>query len=377
MFIDNTAPTFKLLSGFFFFFFVDLVVQYYDTTDTTTLPVACLLLLLMSLQFTFTLAPLKVFSSPLPRKDQDTSQPCRPTHNQMLALTTASASYAMPNRGITMPNPLKSAALLVTELSTVGFDRPARTAQLQDFERSLTAPLRAVQRTKDRVANHICMTVGATEGRVGDFGFDPLGLGTDENFASMREAEIKHGRLAMLAALAWPLQEILHPVIVDNLYALYHVTVPDVLMESNGASPSLLNGGLDQGEVIPALALALIGASVIEETDIARRANLGLARDEYPADRTEGDLGFDPLKIYTPLSAQGQRSMRERELCNGRVAMLAVLSYVATEAITGVPVVRFSQELFQPIIFNDAFRGFLDGAFGMATMEGSVNGIAI
>ena len=295
----------------------------------------------------------------------------------MLALSSASCSYAMPNRGMTMPNPIKSAALFVTELSTVGFDRPARTAQLQEFEKSLTAPLRAVQRTKERVANHICMTVSATEGRVGDFGFDPLGLGNDENFASMREAEIKHGRLAMLAALAWPLQEILHPVIVDNLYALYHVTVPDVLMESNGASPSLLNGGLEQSEVLPALFLALIGASVIEETDIARRAALGLARDEYPAGRTEGDLGFDPLRIYTPLSAQGQRSMQERELCNGRVAMLAVLSYVATEAITGVPVVRFSQELFQPIIFNDAFRGFLDGAFGMATMEGAVNGIAI
>jgi len=186
----------------------------------------------------------------------------------MLALSSASCSYAMPNRGMTMPNPIKSAALFVTELSTVGFDRPARTAQLQEFEKSLTAPLRAVQRTKERVANHICMTVSATEGRVGDFGFDPLGLGNDENFASMREAEIKHGRLAMLAALAWPLQEILHPVIVDNLYALYHVTVPDVLLESNGASPSLLNGGLEQSEVLPALFLALIGASVIEETDI-------------------------------------------------------------------------------------------------------------
>ena len=84
----------------------------------------------------------------------------------MLALTSASCSYAMPNRGITMPNPIKSAALFVTELSTVGFDRPARTAQLQEVERSLTAPLRAVQRTKERVANHICMTVSASEGPI-------------------------------------------------------------------------------------------------------------------------------------------------------------------------------------------------------------------
>ena len=72
----------------------------------------------------------------------------------------------MPNRGITMPNPIKSAALFVTELSTVGFDRPARTAQLQEVERSITAPLRAVQRTKERVANHICMTVSASEGPI-------------------------------------------------------------------------------------------------------------------------------------------------------------------------------------------------------------------
>ena len=296
----------------------------------------------------------------------------------MLALTTASVTGFAPSAAsFTVPNPVKAAALLVTGWSTVGVDRRQIQSQVQEFERSLTAPMRAVTRTKDRLAAHICMTVTAPEGRVGDFGFDPLGLGNDDNFAMMREAEIKHGRFAMLAALAWPLQEILHPLIVDNIYALYHVTLPDVLMESNGASPSLLNGGLEQGEILPALALAVIGGSIIEETDIAKRAALGLGRNEYPAGRTEGDLGFDPLNIYKPLSAQGQRSMQERELCNGRVAMLAVLSYVATETLTGVPVVRFSQELFQPIIFNEGFRAFLDGAFSMASMEGAVDGIAI
>ena len=38
---------------------------------------------------------------------------------------------------------------------------------------------------------------------IGDYGFDPLNLGTDETFVPFREAEIKHGRLAMLAAVAW------------------------------------------------------------------------------------------------------------------------------------------------------------------------------
>merc|ERR1740127_240174 len=97
--------------------------------------------------------------------------------------------------------------------------------------------------------------------KVGDFGFDPLNLGTDENFAYMREAEIKHGRLAMLAAVAWPLQEILNPILTDVLQ------VKDVLAASNGASPSLLNGGLFQLEVLPAVLLFAYGCAKLEQSD--------------------------------------------------------------------------------------------------------------
>merc|ERR1712227_659896 len=85
--------------------------------------------------------------------------------------------------------------------------------------------------------------------KIGDFGFDPLNLGTDGNFLRYREAELKHGRLAMLAAVAWPLQEIFHPIIVDAARASNFVApffVRDVLAETDGKSPSLLNGGLEQ-----------------------------------------------------------------------------------------------------------------------------------
>ena len=291
----------------------------------------------------------------------------------MLALSSSSVAFAPT---ISMPYPVKAAAAFVTELSTVGVDMRRMRTRVHD----LTSPVRSVKRTTERIAQAIVMTASISD-RVGDLGFDPLNLGTEANFISMREAELKHGRLAMLAAVAWPLQEILHPILVDAFYAAAGIDTPDLLMESNGASPSLLNGGLDQPELLPALALALIGASIIEESDMAKRASLGLRSgvmsNEYPAARTAGDLGFDPLRLYSPLSAVEQRNMQERELCNGRVAMLAVLSYVTTEALTGIPVVRMSKELFQPIILNDGFRSFMDTAFSMATMEGSIDGVAI
>jgi len=41
----------------------------------------------------------------------------------------------------------------------------------------------------------------------GDVGFDPFGFGGADKVSllNMREAELKHGRLAMLAAVGWPL----------------------------------------------------------------------------------------------------------------------------------------------------------------------------
>jgi Chlorophyll A-B binding protein len=52
----------------------------------------------------------------------------------------------------------------------------------------------------------------------GDVGFDPFGLAKDESsLAYMREAELKHSRLAMLAAAGWPLSELWHKEIAGKL----------------------------------------------------------------------------------------------------------------------------------------------------------------
>jgi hypothetical protein len=59
---------------------------------------------------------------------------------------------------------------------------------------------------------------------------------------NMREAEIKHCRLAMLAVIGWPLAELLDKPIADA------AGLPVALTRS-GEVPSLLNGGLDKIDV--------------------------------------------------------------------------------------------------------------------------------
>lgn len=48
------------------------------------------------------------------------------------------------------------------------------------------------------------------EGMVGDVGFDPFGLATIFPVKFMRESELKHGRVAMLAVVGWLVSEVVH-----------------------------------------------------------------------------------------------------------------------------------------------------------------------
>lgn len=71
----------------------------------------------------------------------------------------------------------------------------------------------------------------------GDVGFDPVGFSkSQKTLFWMREAETKHGRLAMLAAVGWPLSELYHKGIAETF------GLASILAEGDRA-PSLLNGG--------------------------------------------------------------------------------------------------------------------------------------
>lgn len=164
----------------------------------------------------------------------------------------------------------------------------------------------------------------------GDAGFDPLGFsdGFDEALLKYREAEIKHGRLAMLAAAGWPISELLDKKIAASL------DLPTVL-DATDRAPSLLNGGL--GKISPLYwgsVLAL--ASAIELYGIKRG----------PGD-VSGDLGFDPLGLY-PDSPDARFEMQTKEIKNGRLAMMGVLGFSVQEAVTRMGVIDETPVFFSP-----------------------------
>ena len=277
------------------------------------------------------------------------------------------------------PNLLKAAVLPFVEIGIVGLDR----RRIENSLSRAARPLTALPRALERGLNSIVMTASAeTEAplvdqslfpamsveTIGNYGFDPLKLGTKTSLVPAREADIKHGRIAMLAAVAWPLQEIFHPIFAGMLNA------PSMLAETSGASPSLLNGGLAQPEIAASLLLALGLGAFIEFKELDRRQPLGWWYYSYT--RYPGNLGFDPLNIYRPLNEEGRRGMHEIELLNGRVAMMAILSYVVVEKVFGTPIVKATPDLFRPIILAPWFRAFMDSSFGMASMDGSIDGIA-
>merc|ERR1712227_690722 len=114
--------------------------------------------------------------------------------------------------------------------------------------------------------------VGST-GLPGDVGFDPMGLAnfdlsidsaTDKMRSAAlvmrdyRDAELKHGRLAMLAAVAWPLQEKLNPLFAAKF------RLPNLVAETGGLSPSVLNGGLEQGVIPGAIVTFALLVSLVE-----------------------------------------------------------------------------------------------------------------
>lgn len=149
----------------------------------------------------------------------------------------------------------------------------------------------------------------------------------------MREAEIKHCRLAMLAVIGWPLAELFDKPIADA------VGLPTALTKS-GASPSILNGGLEQIDLAYwGAVIALAGIVEIESS----KTQEAKGKAYLP-----GDCNFDPFGLY-PKDAAGQMAMQTKEIKNGRLAMMAIVGFVVQEALYRVPVVVETPQFFQPV----------------------------
>ena len=159
-----------------------------------------------------------------------------------------------------------------------------------------------------------------------------------------REAEIRHGRLAMLAAAIWPLQEILDRIFIPDSFG----------------SMTIVYGG----PTLPFLPLIMTFAML----------NLGYL-DIYSSEIKENESGdaflpgecfWDPLCILEGAPDTMKRNMQEREILNGRAAMIAVAAYAFEEAMTHVPIVGLPTNalLFEPAYQVPFIQQWLDMQFG-------------
>jgi light-harvesting complex II chlorophyll a/b binding protein 4 len=198
--------------------------------------------------------------------------------------------------------------------------------------------------------------------------WDPLRLADTKTHALVyREAEIKHGRLAMLAAAGWPISELV-PHGSDS-----------ILQTTAGRAPSVLNGGL--GDVNPLFWLTLLLSFAALENGTLEYQFSGWQSSGKPWKYVAGDYGFDPLNLQDAIAdkwietakadfskgddrdpmtmkADVKANVAKAEMWHGRVAMLAITGFAVQEAVWGTPVVDQS-----PLFFGTPFWHLLQEIF--------------
>jgi hypothetical protein len=166
----------------------------------------------------------------------------------------------------------------------------------------------------------------------GDVGFDPAGFASSQkDLMNYREAEVKHARLAMLAAAGWPLSELFDAPLA-KLFGL------NPIVDYTDRAPSILNGGL--GQISPLYWIAvLIGAGFIDVYAISKGPSN--TKDYFP-----GNLSFDPFGVY-PRDKAGQMKMQTAEIKNGRLAMIAITAFAFQEAVSSSGVIQETPFFFK------------------------------
>ena len=155
--------------------------------------------------------------------------------------------------------------------------------------------------------------------------FDPLGFAAkadEKTLKRYREAEVTHGRVAMLAVLGFLVGEA-----VEGISPLFEGQITGPAITHFLQVP----GGWD------AIIVAFIGSAEAQRAQIgwvdpadASYDQPGLLRDNY----YPGDIGFDPLGLR-PEDPEELNMMITKELQNGRLAMLAAAGFLAQEAVDG------------------------------------------
>lgn len=142
--------------------------------------------------------------------------------------------------------------------------------------------------------------------------FDPAGFAerAPEWLPFFREAELKHGRAAMLATVGFIVPEFVR--IPGEQFSFENI--PNVIDAHDKLPDSM-------GQIF-------LWISLFEAMSFPAIAGLG----KY--DRRPGDFSFDPLGLF-PTTDEKQKEMQLAELKNGRLAMIAIGGMVAGASVSG------------------------------------------
>jgi hypothetical protein len=158
--------------------------------------------------------------------------------------------------------------------------------------------------------------------------FDPLGLSegiSEGKLRFYREVELKHGRVAMLAALGFVVGEQYHPLFGGDIDVPSYVAFQATPLETAPyALPSVL------------LSVATLEIFSVFTFNNPSGDDEFSTREPWSirSDHQAGDFKFDPLGIK-PTDPEELKEMQTKEINNGRLAMIAIAGMVVQELVTG------------------------------------------
>ena len=202
--------------------------------------------------------------------------------------------------------------MMIASSSTIGFSAPALSLSAR------SSSIHMQEAEVDPDAGKFCFGLPGSIAPIEEF--DPanfLGDATKEQVYTWREAELTHGRVGMLAAAGFLVQEGFHP-----------------LFNAVGGP------AISQMPQLPAgIWLAMMFGIGIAE---GARVNRGWSDPTLPDHFFQklrptyipGDLGWDPIGLK-PTDPAEFREMQTEELQNGRIAMIAAAGFMTQEPATG------------------------------------------
>ena len=147
-------------------------------------------------------------------------------------------------------------------------------------------------------------------GMPGDVGFDPVGFSNFIDVRWLREAELKHSRICMLAVLGFVVSGFVQ--LPGDLHQVSPVMAHDAAVKSG------------------AFGQVFLWISIFELLSIKAINEMFEGSGREP-----GDYGFDPLKLSEGKSDAVKNDFALKELKNGRLAMLAFSGIVTQAVLTG------------------------------------------